>query len=579
MGHMKPTPGALVAIVALLLGFMLLILLAIISMNGGENSHPTGWMTRVDGPVRDIVTGDNGTIYAFAGNTSNKVYAFDSNGTLEWEYDIPDAWRVRNVFPYMNQLSASSMSAMATTYTNDPSQARYLTGISYFQTKLVCAVDLGVLYLYVRENRTTCWNHGLNEYYPQQPQEGDWNLSERLLALAANGTLLWDVPLGDEHHVYEDTDVIAKGGRVYVFDHYAVTVLEDSGKTLFRLDNVSGRPAVDDDGSIYIVPAAPADPQPPGLTQYYHDPGIEVPSNVIESYDARGNISWRTDIGGQVWLPGFSTLPLYQNGTLWVPLASGLQAFDTSGRSRWAKTYEVTANWPIWSGYVGLFEYMPVDSYNNAYVYAEGPGDPLASKKWYYVIADNGSETIRSGLPYVAQTDPAKGLLIDTAPVFPARSTSAGGATSREGESAQMLDAGLTIYDIIGNRTLWGYTVTPTMNTTVLTDQNFYALLSDKFEYVNASPGIFVWGYDLLSIAPGDHVLFVAYHWAYYDYPIVPGSSQCYYASKILAFDDRKGTLFWEMPLDALITTMTARNDTIYYGTGDGRLYARQVKA
>jgi outer membrane protein assembly factor BamB len=573
---MKPTPLTILLAIVTLLSLALLLFLAFNSINENNIHKINSWEAHVNGSITDIITGDNGTVYTFSTITGNIINAFDSNGTRKWDYSVPDAWRVRNVIAYNEQLTASSRPSGNL---NDTSPEYWPAGFSYLQTRPVYAVDRGVLYVYVRENRTTYWNHGLNEDAPEQPRESDWKLHERLMAIAENGSLLWDVPVSDEHHVYEDTNVIAKDGRIYVFDDYAITVLGDNGSILFSIGDIAGHPAIDDDGNIYAVPAIIVDPQPQGLTQFYHDTGLKAPANALEAYDASGRRTWRTDIDGQVWRPGYSSLPIYQNDTLWVPVINGLQAFNTNGSLRWAKKYQ-TSDWPIWGGAISLYTYMPVDGRGNAYMYEEGTGDPLGSKKWYHIIAASGSETLSDNLPYAIYADRRHSTIIWTAehPMINTVNVAPHGYPEVSGVPS----VDMTAYDLLGNRMLWSQTIAPKANTTVLTIDSMDALLSQHIRYRHVTSGIFLAGIsdqNPVSIIAGDKVLFVAYSWASYNAPIVLNWTQCIYGSQISAFDEQKGTLLWETPLNAMMTAVAARGNTVYYGTGDGRLFARHVRA
>ena len=72
-----------------------------------------------------------------------------------------------------------------------------------------------------------------------------------------NGQLLFDIPISNEHHSFEDFNVDAQNGR-YVFDDYSITVFDENGSMLFRIGNASSPPAVDENGTIYVVPAIPS---------------------------------------------------------------------------------------------------------------------------------------------------------------------------------------------------------------------------------------------------------------------------------------------------------------------------------
>ncbi|HEY3272690.1 MAG TPA: hypothetical protein VGJ92_02950, partial [Methanocella sp.] len=199
-----------------------------------EENNP--WIIQGPGPVWQLYTADDGTLYSFQGEHGNTIRAISQNGSIEWEYQVPDEWRVSNVM-----------------YRRVEGKDPINMGLDYINP--VFSLANGTLYLYVRENKITDFNHYPDEEHPPIEYYG-YRLNERLMAVNG-GQLLWDIPISNEHHSFEDSNVYAQNGRVYVFDDYSVTVFGDNGSKLFRIDNASSPPAVDEDGNIFVVPAIP----------------------------------------------------------------------------------------------------------------------------------------------------------------------------------------------------------------------------------------------------------------------------------------------------------------------------------
>ena len=527
--------------------------------------NTTGWEVAGDGTVSNIVLGDDGTLYAFMGESGNTIYAMDSAGKLKWKYTVADTWRVLNVFASTDM--SSGYSPNSGNYADPAWLNLSFSGMIY---KPVFATDNGVLYLFIRENKTTNWNHRMNDYYSLPPSAGDSNLEERLLAISADGTLLWDVLISPDHHIYEDDAIIAKNSRIYVFDDYNVTVMDDRGSELFTIRNASSPPAIDENGHIYVVPAVEAEPQPRDVI-YYKDQGYEVPSSTLESYYPNGTLFWRHVLDVPILRGSYTSL--YQNNTIWLPVLNGVWAYNIDGSVRWAKQYE---------GQAWLFQIMPIDSHDNAYVYQDKlvPGVPNC----IHIITSDGNDTVRPyDLGSSSSADP------ENAFTYSSQIVDIHYGVSDDGRAfiplGQLPGVNLTVYDVRGDKAIWNYSITPSVTETIITSDNAGTLLNDNM-YKNANIGdadVYPdWsndntGINPVKILPANNVLYVIYGAANYEWPIVINQSKCAYASEIYALDNKNGKLLWEKPLDSRIYSVATNNSTIYYGTQDGKVFAQQI--
>ena len=288
---------------------------------------------------------------------------------------------------YMSQLSRYSMY---------PSIALGNTQ-SGFRSESTPAVasNNGILYVYIRPDFFFGDNKidGNITLGLERALGPDWNESPsyvRLMAIAPDGSILWNKPIdnGTDKAIFnwmpiEDVFISATSDRIYVYHPYSVTVLDTNGTFLFRLDNVSDPAAVDEQGNIYTVNA---------VTSAWGNE--KVPSGTLVAYYPNGTLWWQKNMSGPVQRqaldasvnPEYLTLPIYRNGTLYVPLKKSFLALDQNGNERWSES----SKWEI-----DLFGLMPFDSQNNVYLTINTEPIPGSDSIFYQgmMVTQDGNST------------------------------------------------------------------------------------------------------------------------------------------------------------------------------------------
>ncbi len=139
---------------------------------------------------------------------------------------------------------------------------------------------------------------------------------------------------------------------------------------LWSIGDVSCPPAVDEEGNVYVVKGIPI-PDDETYRGAYPDylpyPGYMVPSGVVEAYYPNGSLNWREDIGEPARRPVIDpcisrrrqTLPLYNDGLLYVPLSNGVAALGRNGSILWERQFNSS---------VMPYDKMPFDTEGNIYL-------------------------------------------------------------------------------------------------------------------------------------------------------------------------------------------------------------------
>lgn len=515
---------------------------------------PANWESSGAGSVSSVFLG-NGTIYALSGDTGNSISAIDLSGKAKWNYTVPGEWRVINVFTHPTMMGGYN--------------GNELYWPSF--TLPVFSVDRGVLYLYVRENRISQDNLALGGAMPDPAGGQSWCLEERLLALSPGGDLLWNVSISQVHRFFDDANIYVKDGRIYVFDDYNLTVLDDSGAKLFGIENVASQAAVDENGYVYVVSAALRNPQSSVITNVYKETGYMEPSDTVRAYSPDGELCWEAKANGTVirpdlryqFNPAYYTLPLYANGTLCLPLLNGVRALDPKGNTLWEKHYDEGT----------LFWAMPMDSRGNVYVY-QPPQDGTRS---LHVIARDGNALDRDLGSYSdIFGDPGTAGYRYNAVMFTPDDWPA--------DLGWMTQVNVTAYDTVNDTALWSYVLVPNNRTVTVTNDNVASLLSARAQQdikSNSRMGAteyYDWNSNNpVTVIPDRDAVLIMYQASRLEWPVVMGKSNCTYASEIRVLDKRNGTLLYNISLGSRVASAAANNSTIYYGTIDGRLVAQPI--
>lgn len=535
----------------------------------------TGWNFQGTGRVQYMTVGDNDSLYAFK---SDEIYALDSAGNLAWDFHVPQQWKTLNTW-------------------ERPVYAEGTTGVSRtVESYPVSDAANGSLYVFVLPN-VTADSLKLKVYQDMSPYIA---LDSAVLAISPDGKLAWELPVtvmvpsADVLKIDDMSQLVmtrpvalqASGDRVYVFHDYTETVVGSDGKVLFELRNVSRPAAVDEAGHIFIVRAekptqAYINSLQPGedTISLESDPDALVPSSTVEGYDRSGQQLWSRDVhenvapqyvSEDIW-PEFNTLPLYKNGTLYVPLKNSIIAMDSLDAIKWWRSF------PGSNPYV-MFDLMPVDDQGN--VYMKTFSKTSSSYSSYITVISPDGLTYYAPWVYTSQYDTLRHTAASDGIVYGIDRTSFG--TLKSLKDLQTLT--LTAYDVKNSSALWSSTLPLQRSTEVVLNSSnvadvlkgvdasyptssYYALSGKAFTPV---------GWPEISIYPGDSLVYVSFRSTNYDAPLVLNKSHAAYSSGIYALDSG-GKLVWQKALSEPVTSAAANNSTIYYATTSGQIFSNRV--
>jgi predicted transcriptional regulator len=567
------------ALVLALISLVGLLCLAIASTPPASYS----WEAQANGSIDYMFVGSDDTLYAFSGNI---ITAVGKDGSMLWNLTIPAEWKVLNSWKMAEYTAANErgpgvqVTASYRTYDNYP---------------IACAAD-GHLYIYAISS--------LIASQLENAEDGALLACPAvLIAISPNGIIEWENDVQSNLSAEAIPVINIQGDRVYLFHDYSEDVLDRAGKLLFTLNNISSPVAVDEKNRMYAVRGA----KPP--QGWPTDSGIFagelrwgrsidtylVPSSLVEAYYPDGSLAWTVDIGinttklyveQDLW-PLYSSIPIYANHTLYVPVQRGYAALDMEGRLLWVRQVENGPPTPNgWAhlestSYVPL-SIMPVDSLGNAYL-ARVDWDTEADA--VYVISPDGNVSLPGGnhgeephylVPLMESLAGGNGIIYALDHRIPLNDT-----TFNESIAAQQLYyATVVAYDVKRATSLWNFTP-PAEDTYVLTlnDSNYVDLLrmTAAEKVLPDNENAYLRGYFSLrsqgevKVYPGRDIIYVNYYYAAYESPVTLDHSRCIYAKGIFALD-KNGKLLWEKPVDGFVTKAAAGNGTIYYLTSNGKM-------
>ncbi len=577
--------------------------------------------------VDHMMIGGNDTLYTFSGN---EISAIDKNGSRLWNVAVPGQWKVLNNWT-----------------------------VTAFRGSNVTINHKFISYPLATESEGHLYVYALRQLEPNNRSDAldmfDSGCSAAVIAISPQGKIDWVFPLlsnitGDgsgsvlqpQQYEFETMANIGEhAGRIYVFSDYTEYVLSEEGQLLFNLANVSNPAAVDEQGNLYLNRAVAwprwnfDDPTPyldqmPYLDQIRNgtilvgiDPiwlGIDIfyriPSGTIDSYDRDGRFLWSQDIGQNMTrqsvvpdlLAEFGSLPLYQNGSVYVPVSNGAVKLDTAGDILWTRQFaEDTYIW---------FEYMPLDSDGNVYlraIQANTEADAYSwdvqaynrqyNSNWWEVQADIQPAELRT-ITADGQEFPASWQFAwpgsDRNQEIPAPAGCKDGVVyamlSDNGISKEEFQQDLVTkryrgdtlmaYDAKSGTLIWNFTV-PDVDVRTLTfsEDNYRGVASRYMFFVDLTNGAYFLDFGTTAdtvplqqaslnnvrIYPGANVTYVYYDYDLHQQPVIFNRSKALYVRELYALDD-SGRLLWKQPLAGSVATATASNGTFYYTTDSGKL-------
>jgi predicted transcriptional regulator len=536
---------------AILLMFSFYLMLTGYAFTTTEARATVKWDSAGNGTIYYLAACEDGTLRTL---TDGRVSAIGGDGSPLWSVDIPDKW---------------------------------WAGSKYYEPAVDVSPD-GTLYVYLRANVTrAAMERGLPYSYAGDPAmdmddqnkrlmdayagtEFASSLDERVLAISPDGDILWNILLSTGLY---DADIVFRNGAVYVYHGCDVTAVSDDGQVLWTIGDVGAAPAVDEQGYVYTV--AP-------IHSGNLDPNRQALSGIVTAICPNGTIFWREDVGEPAsTLMG--TVPLYDHGTIYLPLSNGLAALDRNGTVKWTKHYDAAT---------AIFEPQPFDSTGNVYLRTFGSGMPLSEYTFmgetYYsyvgqyplhgsrisILSPGGAEisSVDGSREYACVSD---GIAYTADVLYP----------ESERKLGVLQSAVLTAIDLKSNKTLWSQSITPGEPAVVtLNASNVEGLLAGddarNAQIFNARNSSFmpqcVCGDCSLKVVRVKDVTYAGF-WSYnYEAPATYNVSRAAFAGGLYAFGPG-GDMLWWRPVDSLIGSMCEKNGTVYYSTASGRMSAASV--
>ncbi len=451
-----------------------------------------------------------GTFYTIAGAS---IYAIDSDGVQKW------------TLPVKNDSSGNPSS----------------------------------LYLYTAERRD-------DTLYAVVGPDLDENgvVRSLLLAISGRGALLWKTPIPG----YFSSQMSLSGGNLYIY-HFpgTISVYNADGRLMWNRSHMTSWFTTGSDGMLYVI----NDSGPYDTNQQ------RPPSYVIEAYFPDGSIYWSSNFSDfyadTPLSPGSSGIDqlLYRDGIVYILKHDSLIAVNANGTLRWVKDYRQEE----------IMEAVGFDESGRLFLRSFGFSDDSEKS---IVVAPDGEESIATLKGQHYHNYSLEGF-----------SDGIGYYVTKynpEENQDRLQNFTLKAYDMISGDMLWNYTIAPVhVRRTTLNDTNFADILYgwndlEEIRSVNTVPQ-WVW-YESKELPYGSHsvkgqfltdmitsgsTIYFSY-WAYsYEYPAFYDASDCTYAGGLYAIGG-KGRLLWYKDTDSYITSMTAKNGTVYYQVNGGRFGA-----
>lgn len=587
------------AIIAILL--LALIIFVLTSGNRATADREIPGM----GIPRYVYTGADDTLYGF---TDNAIYAIAGDGSLKYNYTVPDGWGIGYRWRYNTHFVTGNY--------------RYYHSITTGYVPAVSSYN-GTLYVYLTPGFTIS---GLDD---GRQVAGGYYDDGRLVAIGPDGNEQWNVSVSSymirqyrwgyagTESPYTDTYIEARDGRIYVFHGYNESVYASNGTLLWSVENVSDPAAVDEGGNVYLMEAVPGDAESrPDIPPFYEGESspmndYRTPSVVLDAYYPNGTQQWRTYT---IVPPGrgkIDTLPLYNNGTIYVASTDSVRAFDSNGGLKWTKLLgkgdypfdradaflppyaPANTSWAPLGGDFQVYSPAPFDREGNLYLlYPLENSFTSAYVSYLIVIGPDGAEVshrkFRDGMYYVVSDDIAYGTEDSLN-----RSVHWQYVPSNITDVNDLQTKTLVASDTKTGERLWSYTfptdmrTVVTVNTTnvgdlfradeavnIIAQNNLAGAPSQTVDYMG-NP-VSVRSITEFSIHPGTDMIYADFRTYNHESPVVFDQSTYVYSGGLYALD-RNGRLLWRIPIARNTDVIAAGNSTILYGSGDGRVYVKYL--
>ncbi len=624
----------------LLLLLLLACLLYVIMTSAAPKAEVSGWSIKDTWSPNYITIGSNDTLYEFKANQvygktkdpgraskgMEEIRAIGNNGSQLWSLEISTEWSVLNQY----NLPGHSPEGYGYSLYDYPVMAESDGSLYLFAFKRLTWEDINALTVEKESELNISYNN--TSWVYTRPADQYIRQPSKVMKISPEGRVTWEytfnvtMPKWDigglcepEYFIFDrPVKIDERSGHIYVFHDFTEDVLDQDGRLLFSIGNISDPAVIDSIGHMYAIKgtileatadsivAANGQPLKGEADDWYttivaSDPEFLLPTGVVEAYDSEGKLLWSTDIGHpavrqlfkyDVWSQ-YYTLPLCANDTLYVPIRNGVATLSKDGKLKWS--YLET------TGEYVLYEIMPLDSKGNTYLrkaYPAGTDCAFLMRSNLTVIGPDGRAD-RNPWPFF-QDDPVIGKP-DAPRVIGGYDGIIYATGALESTGLSMIDSKvfdqiyatkrfpadtITAYDVKSHTALWRFTIPESDVHTLTLDRNN---LATNIQYTSGQMGVFngshyiigdikteayplkPYSSNTIRVLPGENGVYINYYYSAAEIPLISNLSRCVYANGLYSLDNR-GRLLWEQQIDGFVTDVLVNNSTMYYRTSDGTI-------
>jgi len=597
-------------LVLLVIVLLSALYVAISSGPVSESGRSEGWTVSgiIAAPSTDIFmaengmgnmfAGENGTLYTIDGR---RIYALGNNGSCLWSLAIPDRYLLPSYGNGSGTITKTS-GQLTRTYHEEIKDNVVVTSGQPWNSYSAITNDGNLLII----------------LKPGSPVI----VTGVLLSVASNGSIIWSIPFanghtGNYHYQYglgNPEGMVLHDGVLYVYSSYGggVTLVDLNGSISRSIENI-GKPAIGDDGTLYVRNGTP----------YASDPGTHgYFAPLLEAYSINGTLIWSCsyhDLGINETTTSTFMLdnqPYLRNGTLYVWSNDGVAALDLNGSLRFR--YHVPEGFITGCGFdqndtlylsYRAKAYYPFMYNESGIAILRSDGTVVKSQYSldlrYYLV---GVQEVPDGIFYRAvgvmpyEPNSTSGLTLDEyyytyttfydSLVLEYLKKKSGNWDFPRG-LWDLDTTEITAVDLLAGERLWSYRIPLDPHEVVLEPENAGNITMDEDSIYNTNYASYDQWYISNGIPAGstgirsnfwtnlmmcNDTLYTSM-WSYnYEYPPFYGRARCVYSGGIYAFS-LDGVPKWSISTDSRVIAVQEVNGTIYYGTGSGRVSAARAGA